>query len=178
MSDTSVFMEYHSLHGLVENDLISQFCNILREGGHHTVYFTTDGGRVDLVNALVHIITDYNKRDNCSVRIIFFEYAFSAGFWLMFQLPAKYVAVIPKFLMGMSHRSMVSVQMNTSGSPSRSMEDALHAQIKDIGKQDVAFMKKIGLTAEELKRYKDGEDVFFLEDRMVELCNLNGIEVL
>ena len=133
---------------------------------NHTIYFSSNGGDLWLVEPIIKMINDNKERlEIIGVR----EISSSA---LSIFLGAKCKKSITKNTFATWHEPSFSFSVYSLSKPrNRFYEFKKESIIKGFRKDIEDEYRTWGVTDDELKRYKKGEDVYFGYERFKELIN-------
>jgi len=139
--------------------------NSLEKEENLIIYLNTPGGEVDSMNAIIDFINHNTER----IELIGNWELSSAGFDI--YMKSKCNKKLLQNTIGMAHYSSASVLVNENGELSDPYNQVRFDQLRSEKAKSLAFFKKLGLTANELKTIKAGQEQYFTYERMLELSS-------
>lgn len=155
-----------NLSGEVNYETLNQLVrglNELRVGDNLHIYFTTEGGQVDVAESVIDIV---NKNKD-KIEIIFYGEVFSAGMYIFLKADCQ-KWVLPDTT-GMYHYSWQEVTIKEGGKPSSAYDIFAMKEMKRAKTRTVEYLKTTKLTDKEVNSIKAGKDVYFSYERMLAL---------
>lgn len=119
-----------------------------------TIYIDCQGGDCHKGEMLIDVINKNKDR----IKMICSGYIFSMGFTIFFSCKCK--RKIFKHSLGLMHLSGKDFRVLENGKVEPKENDYFKA-LKNSKSSSIKFCKNIGITDEQIKRIKAGEDVFF-----------------
>lgn len=160
---------YIYLNGSICPEMVSAFIssiNNIEYSSDIVIYLSSIGGEIPSYHCLLHTINDIGPR----VTLIATGSIMSCAFHLFFDAEVKEKIILP-YTIGMTHNSNVNVEMNAYGNVTDSVEQLWIKQMYEDNDLYHKWLKKIGLTAKELKTVKDGKECNFSTHRLKELLD-------
>lgn len=131
-----------------------------------TIYISSDGGLVSILDSILHVINLDPKRFN----IVGYDELCSCGFEFYIKANCK-KELIPRCI-GMYHQSTTSVSLNDKGKATYYDGEAyLKRKQHFFYPELIKFMDQCEFTKKEKNRIKKGDDVYFQYDRFKEIEN-------
>lgn len=151
----------------IDADFFKELAELLSiKDENHTIYFSSNGGDLWLVEPIIKMINDNKERlEIIGVR----EISSSA---LSIFLGVKCKKSITKNTFATWHDASFSFSVDSLSKPrNKFYEFKKESIIKGFRKDIEDEYRTWGVTDDELKRYKKGEDVYFGYERFKELIN-------
>ena len=151
----------------IDADFFKELAELLSiKDESHTIYFSSNGGDLWLVEPIIKMINDNKERlEIIGVR----EISSSA---LSIFLGAECKKSITKNTFATWHEPSFSFSVDSLSKPrNRFYEFKKESIIKGFRKDMEYEYRAWGVTEDEIKRYKKGEDVYFSYERFKELIN-------
>lgn len=124
------------------------------------IYIDCEGGLYSVFQVMLDIINSTPSK----CQLIACGELHSAAFE-MFYLAKCRKKIIP-FTFGMYHLATDEIETDEKGKPKSGQAQAKLDNLKATKKFTLSFCQKIGMNASEIKRIKNGEDVYFQTDRL------------
>lgn len=129
-----------------------------------SIYILSSGGTVAVMEAMLHVISLDPKRFN----IVGYSELDSCGFEFYIRAQCKKY-LIPGTI-GMYHQTCTDICLNDKGKPQYYDGEAyLKRKKKFFYPEMIKFMDQCEMTSKEIKRIKNGDDVYFQYDRFLEI---------
>ena len=151
----------------IDADFFKELADLLSiKDENHTIYFSSNGGDLWLVEPIIKMINDNKERlEIIGVR----EISSSA---LSIFLGVKCKKSITKNTFATWHDASFSFSVDSLSKPrNKFYEFKKESIIKGFRKDIEDEYRTWGVTDDELKRYKKGEDVYFGYERLQEIIN-------
>ena len=151
----------------IDADFFKELAELLSiKDENHTIYFSSNGGDLWLVEPIIKMVNDNKERlEIIGVR----EISSSA---LSIFLGVKCKKSITKNTFATWHDAYFSFEVDSLSKPrNKFYEFKKESIIKGFRKDIEDEYRTWGVTDDELKRYKKGEDVYFGYERFKELIN-------
>lgn len=139
-----------------------EFCNGCSD--KTVIYFSSDGGTTIGESVLIDYLS--NKDD---IELVGLFALSSSAFDVFMRTKAKKRLIKPVY--GMIHLPSVRVERDTNDRYIYDSHKYSARNMKSVIEDDIAFYKKLGVTAKEIIKIRKGENVYFEYDRMVEFMN-------
>lgn len=131
-----------------------------------TIYISSDGGLVSVLESMLHIIASDPKR----FIVVGYDELCSCGFEFYIRVNCQ-KSIIPGCI-GMYHQSTNKIFLNDTGKPAYYDGEAyLKRKKKTFYPEMIKFMNDCEMTNREKKKIKKGEDVYFQYNRFKEIEN-------
>lgn len=154
------------IKGKLDLDLLERFTECVNQDYKKiTIYLNCTGGSVSAYEVMTDIVNENPERFD----IIAINGILSAGFMFFFKCKCK--KRILRNTIGMIHQGHQDITLNDNQKPTYVIDYVYKKRMKIEHKQGIEFVKSIGLTKKEFKKYKRGDDVYFQYERLVELFN-------
>lgn len=155
-----------NLSGEVNYEMLNQLVrslNDLRQGDRLHIYFTTDGGQVDVAESIIDMV---NKNKEY-IGITFYGEVFSSGMYIFLKATCE-KWILPDTT-GMYHYSWQEVTIKEGGKPSSSYDIFCMKEMKKAKNRTIEYLKTTKLTDKEINAIRAGKDVYFSYERMLAL---------
>ena len=151
----------------IDTDFFKELADLLSiKDENHTIYFSSNGGDLWLVEPIIKMINDNKER----LEIIGVSEISSSA--LSIFLGVKCKKSITKNTFATWHDASFSFSVDSLSKPrNKFYEFKKESIIKGFRKDIEDEYRTWGVTDDELKRYKKGEDVYFGYERFQELIN-------
>lgn len=152
------------LEGDVNTEMVNALANALNANEEPiTIYLCSPGGSVSSEQLLIHLINTNAER----ITLIGYGGLQSAAFTIFFKAECP-TALLP-YTIGMAHQAYGLFQINEKGLPKDNEDKFYINSLKAHHKEEMAFYKSIGLTAEELKCISEGNNLYLPYKRMYQI---------
>lgn len=156
-----------SLSGDIDNNMLIALIKAigeLKENDKLTIYFTCpEGGFTDVTRAVINLIN--NNKDR--VDIVFYGELFSSGMVLFLYVECKILLL--EDTRGMYHFGWQEMSINETGKPSGEYDIFSMKEMKKSKIRIIEFLSKTKMSDKEIASIKQGKDVYFSYERMLEL---------
>lgn len=132
-----------------------------------TIYFKSDGGDVESMNAFIHLI----NQNASIIHMVAYGTIYSAAFFIFFGVRCQRT-ILPQ-TMGMCHHIRVGVEMADGISGYYLSDKANQDWINTQNKWTIDFCHQIGMSIKEINIIKKTQEVYFQADRLNELLEYN-----
>lgn len=165
MDTTKSNKQYLYLNGRMDYGMINSFLNFYNslssETNEVTIYLNSEGGIYDVMQILLDII----NHSKIKITLVAVGYVMSCAFLLF------YLAKCNKILMSNCYGCVHTISSSFELRDKKFEGDIIRLnEINDINKK-IEHNFKSFLTKEELKKFKDGEDIYLSSKRMKEMFN-------
>lgn len=162
-----------TLSGGVNEEMFNKIVdslNRLEDNESLIIYFTTEGGSVDWMEAIIHLINENEKL----IQLIAFGEINSAGFDIFFRTRCSR-KILPETI-SICHFNGVKVHMiDKKTINKRNYGDSWITWSENFLKNCTKLCSQLGFTDREMRMMKNGEDIFFQTDRIIEFLNNSNI---
>lgn len=155
-----------NLTGKIDQKMFGSLCNCLNsleEDEVLRIYFDSEGGIDDYRTAFIDLLNHNKDR----IELVGFCQLYSAAFDIFLFAECKKI-VFPSCL-GMCHQFWRRVDTFANGKVYGDAEKLCIPHYKKQIEERFKTYKKFGLTDKEIKKVRNGEDVYFLADRLNEI---------
>lgn len=157
--------QYLCLNGRMDYEMINSFLNFYNSLSSETneiiIYLNSEGGLYDCMQILLDII----NHSKVKITLIAISYVMSCAF-LLFYL-AKCDKILMSNCYGCAHTISSSFELRNK----KFEGDIVRLNELDDINRKIEHDFKSFLTKEELKKFKDGEDIYLSSKRMKEIFN-------
>ena len=165
METTKSDKQYLYLNGRMDYEMVNSFLNFYNslssETNEVTIYLNSEGGIYNVMQILLDII----NHSKVKITLVAVGYIMSCAFLLF------YLAKCNKILMSNCYGCVHTISSSFELRDKKFEGDIIRLnEINDINKK-IEHNFKSFLTKEELKKFKDGEDVYLSSKRMKEMFN-------
>ena len=150
------------IYGKGDEKLLEKFIEDWNNSGNtfKDIYIDSEGGLYSIFQIILDIINSTPSK----CHLIACGELQSAAFE-MFYL-AKCRKKITPFTFGMYHLATDEIETDEKGKPKSGYAKAKLDNLKATQKFTISFCRKIGMNTSEIKKMKNGEDVYFQADRL------------
>lgn len=128
------------------------------------VYLNSQGGHL----SEGQILRDVLETNGHAITLIASGEISSAAFDVFFNSRVAVKRVLPDTF-GMVHQGTYPAALHENGHPTSDLYDIYKNQAINSYKKNILILKKLGLTEDELTRYKEGKNVYFSSKRLIQL---------
>jgi hypothetical protein len=168
--------KYFKLSGQMNDDLANRFTEILNDPAEELVIFFSSGGGFCNVELIMREAVRDTLSTGRKVKLVFHNFIGSSAFSLLFDLPREAVSYIPEQIIGMTHLPFIDVELNALGEGDGSFHKSRVVHIKTLKGPAITRASRIGLSASEMKKFRNGGDVYMQTPRMIRLLKQNKVE--
>lgn len=165
MDTTKSNKQYLYLNGRMDYEMVNSFLNFYNslssETNEVTIYLNSEGGIYDVMQILLDII----NHSKVKITLVAVGYIMSCAFLLF------YLAKCDKILMSNCYGCVHTISSSFELRDKKFEGDIVRLnEINDVNKK-IEHNFKSFLTNEELKKFKDGKDIYLSNKRMKEIFN-------
>jgi len=156
-------MKNYFFSGQINSGSVTKLIEWIGENKSGTIYFCSEGGTDQGAIPLIHAL---NQRSR-DFKLVGHDEIASNGFVVFFSFQGH--KEILAGTTGHMHLGFRSVLMNSRGKYKDESEEFYHENLKEQTPNEYSWVREIGLSQNEFKKYKSGKDVYFTYERMLEL---------
>jgi hypothetical protein len=147
------------------------FLEFLNNSGEDKVdiYLNSNGGSSWCAQVILDIIESDSERFTLTA----YGQIGSAAFTLFFKAPC--IRKILPTCVGMYHQAKMRVDVNFRSRPFGQDDTAFVKALEEDFESDLAFIKTLKFSEEEIEKYLDGQDIFFQCDRLKQFLNVSDL---
>lgn len=146
-------------------DKLVKALNELSINDNLAIYFTSEGGLTDSAEAIVDLVNTNSER----IGIKFYGEIFSAGMCIFLRTKCQKWCLPDA--RGMYHFSWQDITINEGGKPMNDYDKFCMSEMRKAKEKTLELLKDTNLTPLEHKKIMQGKDVYFSNDRMLQLIN-------
>lgn len=128
-----------------------------------TIYISSGGGKVSIQNALTDFINCNQKR----FKVVGFNNLCSSAFIFFLKIHCE-KRLVPDTI-GMLHQIRTEIDLDEFLKPYYRSDEAEILRQKIQKEESQKFIKRLGLSPAEIKKYNKNDDLYFQYDRFLEL---------
>lgn len=156
------------LFGEFNEDLLNRFVQFVNtnKGIEKNIYLDSNGGKV----FVMEIILDIINRNPDEFKIFAVEEIGSSAFILFLHVKCK--RKLGMLTRGMYHLTSREIRLNSNGKGTYHHDEFQLKTPKLAYQRDLKIATKLGLTKDEMKRFKKGEEIYFDVNRIKQFLDL------
>ena len=160
-----------NLQGEINTDMVKDLIEFCNQGyDDNEIYLNSHGGNLADMVVMLDII---NKRSR-STTLIGYEQLSSAAFVLFYSVNCKIEIINDCF--GMFHKAYSAFNLHSDGNVKKDFDKFQLSIMSNMQESLDLLIKRLKFNKTEIAKYKDGKDVYFAQNRMLEFAEIRNKE--